>query len=38
VSPRLRTGHGEFEGTLSIEDFVAAVTREVTERAPKSVL
>ncbi len=38
VSPRLRTGHGEFEGSLSVEDFVAAVTKEVSERAPKSVL
>jgi threonyl-tRNA synthetase len=38
VSPRLRTGHGEFEGSMSVEDFAAAVLREVSERAPKSVL
>ena len=38
VSPRMRTGHGEFEGSLSTADFVDAVSREVTERAMKSVL
>lgn len=38
VSPRLRTGHGEYEGSLSLDDFVAAVTREVSERADKSLL
>ena len=27
VSPRLRTGHGEFEGELSVDEFVAAVAR-----------
>jgi threonyl-tRNA synthetase len=38
VSPRLRQGHGEFEGALSVDEFVAAVQREVNERAQKSVL
>ena len=38
VSPRLRTGHGEFEGELSVDEFVAAVAREVGERTPKSLL
>jgi threonyl-tRNA synthetase len=38
VSPRLRTGHGEFDGSLSVDDFAAAVLREVSERAQKSVL
>lgn len=38
VSPRLRTGHGEFNGTLGIDEFAAAVVREVAERAIKSVL
>jgi threonyl-tRNA synthetase len=38
VSPRLRHGHGEFEGSLTVSDFVAALEREVTERAPKSLL
>jgi threonyl-tRNA synthetase len=38
VSPRMRTGHGEFDGSLSVDDFVTGVTREVAERAGKSVL
>lgn len=38
VSPRLRTGHGEFDGTVSVDDLIAALTREVRERAEKSVL
>ncbi len=38
VSPRLRQGHGEFNGELSVNEFVAAVQREVNERAPQSVL
>ena len=38
VSPRMRTGHGEFEGSLSTADFADAVSREVAERAMKSVL
>jgi threonyl-tRNA synthetase len=38
VSPRLRQGHGEFEGELSVNEFASALQREVSERAPKSVL
>jgi threonyl-tRNA synthetase len=38
VSPRLRQGHGEFEGELSTNEFAAAMQREVSERAQKSVL
>ena len=38
VSPRLRTGHGEFEGQLSVDEFVAKVSQEVAERAAKSLL
>ncbi|HSX02293.1 MAG TPA: threonine--tRNA ligase [Candidatus Saccharimonadia bacterium] len=38
VSPRLRTGHGEFAGELSANEFAAALQREVAERAPRSVL
>jgi threonyl-tRNA synthetase len=38
VSPRLRTGHGEFEGSLSVDEFVNAVSREVAERSHKSAL
>ena len=38
VSPRLRTGHGEFEGDLSVNEFAAALQREAAERALKSVL
>ena len=38
VSPRLRTGHGEFEGSLSVEDFVTRVGHEIAERASKSLL
>lgn len=38
VSPRLRQGHGEFAGELSVGEFAAAVQREVAERAPKSLL
>ena len=38
LSPRLRTGHGEFEGSLSVDEFAKAVLREVGERSQKSVL
>ncbi len=38
VSPRLRTGHGDFSGDLSMNEFAAALQREVAERAAKSVL
>jgi threonyl-tRNA synthetase len=32
VSPRLRTGHGSFEGSLSVDEFALAVSKEVSER------
>jgi len=38
VSPRLRQGHGDFAGSLSIADFAAAVEKEIATRAPKSLL
>jgi threonyl-tRNA synthetase len=38
VSPRLRQGHGEFDGELTVDEFGAALKREVAERAQKSVL
>jgi len=38
VSPRLRTGHGEFDGSLSVDEFAAAVQREVAQRSQKSTL
>jgi threonyl-tRNA synthetase len=38
VSPRLRQGHGEFDGELSVNEFASGVLREVNERAQKSVL
>ena len=38
VSPRLRQGHGEFEGSLRLEDLAAALEREVAERAARSLL
>lgn len=38
VSPRLRQGHGEFEGELSVNELAAALQREVRERAAKSAL
>jgi threonyl-tRNA synthetase len=38
VAPRLRQGHGDFTGSLSIADFAAAVEKEVAIRAPKSLL
>lgn len=38
VSPRLRQGHGEFEATLSVNEFAAALQSEVNERAMKSLL
>ncbi len=37
LSPRLRQGHGEFEGSLSAEEFAEKVAREVRERVAKSV-
>ena len=38
VSPRMRTGHGEFDGALGVDEFAAAVVKEVSDRAPKSGL
>lgn len=38
LNPRLRTGHGSFEGELSVEAFIAGVTREVAERSQASML
>ncbi len=38
VSPRLRQGHGDFIGDLSVSEFAAAVQREVAERLSKSGL
>jgi threonyl-tRNA synthetase len=38
VSPRLRQGHGEFEGELTVNEFAQAMQREVSERAAKSAL
>jgi len=37
-SPRLRHGHGEYAGTLSMDDLKTALTAEVKDRALKSVL
>lgn len=38
VSPRLRQGHGEFDGTMSVEEFGMALKREVEERSARSLL
>jgi threonyl-tRNA synthetase len=38
VSPRLRQGHGEFEGEMTFEKFAAELKREVAERSRESVL
>jgi threonyl-tRNA synthetase len=38
VTPRLRQGHGDFEGELSVNEFAAAVEREVVGRSQRSVL
>jgi threonyl-tRNA synthetase len=38
LQPRLRTGHGEFEGTVSVNDFAAALQREVAGRHSRSTL
>lgn len=38
VSPRLRQGHGDFAGQISISEFIAAMVREVAERQNQSVL
>jgi threonyl-tRNA synthetase len=38
VSPRLRQGHGEFEGSLKIDEFVSKLQAEVQDRTSKSLL
>jgi threonyl-tRNA synthetase len=38
VSPRLRQGHGDFDGSVSVDEFVKAVQLEVADRLPKSAL
>lgn len=38
VSPRLRQGHGQFEGALPVEKFIEALVREVREHAAQSAL
>ena len=38
LSPRLRKGHGEFEGAMSTEEVISALSREVAERAQASGL
>ena len=38
VSPRLRQGHGEFDGELGVDDFVGALSKEVAGRAQASGL
>lgn len=38
LSPRLRTGHGDEPGSMSLDAFTLALTNEVAERAPKSLL
>jgi threonyl-tRNA synthetase len=38
VSPRLRQGHGNFEGTVPVEKLIQELRREVQERASKSLL
>jgi threonyl-tRNA synthetase len=37
VNPRLRTGHGDEPGEMSVEAFAEGITKEVAERSPKSV-
>jgi threonyl-tRNA synthetase len=38
VSPRLRQGHGEFNGELGVDEFIKKLRQEADERARKSVL
>jgi len=38
VSPRLRQGHGEFDGELGVDDFVGALSKEVAGRTQASGL
>ena len=38
VSPRLRQGHGDFTGELTLDDLVSALQQEVSERLNQSAL
>jgi threonyl-tRNA synthetase len=38
LNPRLRQGHGEEPGEMSVGTFITGVSKEVAERAPKSAL
>ncbi len=38
LSPRLRHGHGEFSGSLSVDKLASELQREVAERSTKSLL
>lgn len=38
VSPRLRQGHGDFTGELTLDDLVSAMRQEVSERLNQSAL
>lgn len=38
VSPRLRRGHGEYDGNIAIADFIVALQEEATKRAQFSLL
>ncbi|QQR53033.1 hypothetical protein IPG36_02965 [bacterium] len=38
VSPRLRQGHGDFTGELTLDDLIAALQQEVSERLNQSAL
>ena len=38
VSPRLRQGHGDFEGSLPFNDFITKLRSEVADRARTSAL
>jgi len=38
VSPRLRQGHGEFSGDMTVNELATVLQREVSERASKSLL
>jgi threonyl-tRNA synthetase len=38
ISPRLRQGHGSFDGQLAFEDFSSALRREIDEHANSSLL
>lgn len=38
ISPRVRSGHGSFDGALTVAEFTSALTKELETRASKSVL